>query len=254
MPIALQQRTFSSWLTDASTDAGEHFTSVNQLGLSIYQDDYRSRVVTALEAAFPVLRNCMGETLFLRAAMWHLERNPCQAWTLDAQLHDFSTTLFELFPDHPELEELAWIEHALENAFVPPDAWPITPANLSSIHWSRAHLRLAPSLQTAYATSNAADIWLAVNAGRTPPKGRLLAAGGGVLVWRRGHMACLRTADLLEAEAVRFAQNYGSFPGLCSMLSDRLGESEGVNRAASMLAGWIANEMLVRLDYPEDLN
>jgi hypothetical protein len=254
MELAARQGNFSSWLIDASNEDGEQLGDMGQLGLRIYQDNYRTQLIAALETAYPKLRAWMGESLFLRAAIWHLERNPPEAWTLDAQLDDFSLTLFELFPDHPELEELAWIELALDNAFVPPDAWPITPVNLNRISWNTAHLRLAPSLQTAYATTNAADIWLAMNAGRIPPAGRVLASGGGVLLWRRGHMSCLRRVDLLEAEAIRFAQDFGSFPGLCSMLSERLGERAGVERAASMLASWISNELLILLDYPDDLN
>ena len=58
----------------------------------------------------------------------HVARVPPSSWTLDAYPRDFPATLAPLYPDDPEVAELAVLELALAEAFVGADAaGPIAP-------------------------------------------------------------------------------------------------------------------------------
>jgi hypothetical protein len=217
-------------------------------------DNFLPQLISTLEATYPRLRAWLGDARFERAALWHFEHNPSFAWTLDACADDFGLTLHELFPDAPGLQELAWIELAVDNAFVPHDPWPVMPDGLIHVNWDTVHLRLSPSLVIAQATTNAADVWSAMNRGRRWPAGRLLAEPEGLLVWQRGYVSCLRSVDALELEAITCVQSFGSFSALCAMLTARLGERDGVARATAMLACWIGDELVTQLHHPHQLN
>jgi hypothetical protein len=210
--------------------------------------------LSTLEATYPRLRAWLGEERFERAALWHLEHNPSYAWTLDACADDFGLTLSELFPDSPGLLELAWIERAVVNAFVPHDSWPVMPYGLASVNWNTVHLRLTPSLVITHASTNAADVWSAMNRDRQRLTGRMLAEPKGLLVWKRGYVSCLRSVDALELDAIECVQAMGSFVGLCTMLGERLGEDVGVSRAIAMIARWIGDELVTGLQHPHQLN
>ena len=60
-----------------------------------------------------------------------------------------------LYPDDPEVPELAWIEGALGEAFVAPDAPALSAADLADIDWDRAVLAFTPTLDLGALTSNA---------------------------------------------------------------------------------------------------
>lgn len=212
------------------------------------------QLLNTLEATYPRVRAWLGEERFERAAIRHLEHNPSYAWTHDACADDFSLTLNELFPDRPALLELAWIERAVDNAFVPHDPWPVMPCGLAAINWDTVHVRLAPSLVIAPATTNAADVWSALARGKPSPRGRMLAEPAGLLVWQRGYVSCLRGVDALELEAINCVQSVGSFAGLCAMLAGRVGEEDGVQRAIGLLAHWIGDELVTALHHPHQLN
>lgn len=248
MTLIELQNDFRSWLADASDDAASRLAGSERAGLDIYQNNYRAQLVSCLQQSYPQLRSWLGDEAFLYAARTHIDRYPPHAWTLDAYADDFGKTLLALYPDNPDLHELAWIELALSAAFVAPDAAPVALAALPAVDWDTARLRFTPSLQVARLTSNAADIWWAMHDGADRPEGRMLAQAGGVIAWRRGHISCLRTLEPLEYAALVHVHGDGSFNTMCDMLVDSLGESDGVARAGSLLAEWIGSELITGLD------
>jgi len=250
MTLAELQQDFQSWLTAASDDAAQKLAgSSDAPGLFVYQNNYRGQLVAALQSTFPHVRSFMGEEAFLHAAVKHVDAHPPHAWTLDAYADQFGETLRTVFPNNPDIHDLAWIEHSLGTAFVAGDAQPIGPADLAGVDWDNAWLRFSPTLMTAQATTNACDIWWALQEeGAQAPEAEMLAEPNGLVVWRRGFVSCLNTIDAQEYAALQFAQANGSFNGLCEFLVERLGEDEGVAKAGSLLADWIGSEMLVGVD------
>jgi hypothetical protein len=248
MNLAELQRGFRTWLVEASDDAARQLTGGDDPGLSVYQNNYRGQLVACLQSSFPQTRAFMGDEAFLHAAVAHIDARPPHAWTLDAYADHFGETLRTEFPLNPDVQDLAWIEQSLGTAFVAGDAQPLTLADLGGVDWDSARLQFTPTLLTTQATTNAADIWWAMQEGKEHPEGEMLAEPHGLQVWRRGYVSCLRTLDPLEYDALMHAQANGSFPSLCEMLIARLGEDEGVAKAGGLLAEWVNNEMLVGVE------
>ncbi|HEY9104575.1 DNA-binding domain-containing protein [Chitinimonas sp.] len=246
--LAELQRDFRHWLIQALPDAAERLGG--EAGLAIYQNNYRTQLVGSLKASYPLLQQWLGEARFLATAVWHIDRHPPHAWTLDAYAEGFETTLIERFPDNPDVHELAWLEAALGQAFVAADAAPLPAALLAEIDWERARLQLTPSLQCRDICTNAEAIWSALWQEQTPPEAEMLAEPAGLTVWRRDHTCQLRQVDTLELAALQQLQIDGSFAALCTLLVSLLGEAEGLQKAGALLVGWLANELIVGVNTP----
>jgi hypothetical protein len=233
------QRDFRLWLASGSETAARRIPGAHAAGLAVYQNNYRAQLVGCLETSYPLLRARMGEDAFLHLAIKHIKLHPPHAWTLDAYADHLETTLEILFPNNPDLHELAWIELALGTAFVAADAEPIAASALAGVDWDSVRLVLTPSLLMRRAVTNAADVWRAMSDGADAPEAEMLADAGALVVWRSGYVSCLRAADAHEAEALAALHQHGSFAALCDLLADRLGEEDGIARAGALLADWI---------------
>jgi hypothetical protein len=247
MNLAEMQRDFRSWLVTASDDAAQRLGDGRLAGLSVYQNNYRVQLVDCLRVSYPHVQSWLGEDNFLAAAITHIDRYPPHAWTLDAYGDNFADTLTLLYPDNPEVHELAWIELALSRAFVAPDAQALTLDALANVDWDSARLQLTPSFAAQVVTTNAADIWSALQRNSQPPEAEMLAAPAAVVVWRRQFTVTLEAVDALEHAALLQLQEHGSFDAVCGLLVEQLGEAEGVAKAGAWLAGWIDQELLVAL-------
>lgn len=248
MNLAQWQRDFSTWLKTASDTSASRLTGGSMAGLNVYQNNYRAQLVGCLEQAYPRVRVWLGATLFHNAVITHIHTHPPQAWTLDAYPRDFGDTLVALFPDNPDLHELAWIENALSLAFVAADAAPLSLHALSAVDWDTARLRLTPSLMTREFTTNASCIWSALWEETPVPVSALLPEPGGLIVWRRQFTSRLKQVDALELDALEYLQAHGSFASLCDRLVAQLGEEPGIARAGELLAGWLASELITGVE------
>jgi len=246
MNLNKMQRAFRRWLTTADA-AAAHRLAEDPRGLHVYQNNYRVQLMNCLESTYPHLHAFIGDAAFRYAAAAHVGRQPPRAWTLDAYGAGFEATLRTVFPDNPDLHELAWIEWSLATAFVARDTAPLDPAHLAHVDWDRARLGFAPSLHMARLTTNAADIWSALQDGADAPEAAMLPAPAGAIVWRRGHVARLRVLAAPDFEALRLARAEGSFAALCARLVDRHGADDGVASAGALLADWIGNDLLTRV-------
>ncbi|MGV8918172.1 MAG: putative DNA-binding domain-containing protein [Pseudomonas sp.] len=248
MSLADMQRDFRTWLVSASGDAAVRLRATTIAGLDVYQNNYRAQLMGCLEAAFPQVRAWIGEDAFLSAAVSHIDNHPPHAWTLDAYPEGFHQTLIELFANNPDVHELAWIESALNESFVAADAEPLSVEALATVDWDNARLRLTPSLLTHVITTNAEEIWSALQEGTAPPEGEMLAQSHGLIVWRRQLMSRLKPVDALELEALVHLQRNGSFAELCDFLVERLGDDEGVARIGALLANWLGSELITGVE------
>jgi hypothetical protein len=248
MNLTEWQRSFQVWLVDASEDAAHRLGENATAGLAVYQNNYRGQLIECLETSFPQVHTWLGDEVFVQTAITHINRLPPHYWTLDAYACDFGDTLVKLYPDNPDLHELAWIENALAEAFVAADAEPLAIDTLATIDWDAARLHLTPSLRHHNATTNADDIWSALSQSQTPPEGEMLAEPGGLIVWRRQFTSCLKRVDTLEYAALLSIQQDGRFTTLCDILVECLGEQAGVAKAGVLLAGWLGGELIVGVD------
>jgi hypothetical protein len=245
MTLLALQRDLRAWLTDADAGAAQRFGASAAPGLRVYQNNYRAQLVECLEASFAQTRAWIGHEAFLAAAVTHIDRVPPSSWTLDAYGRDFPATLAILYPDDPEVIELAWLEFALETAFVGLDSSALTMADLAEIDWDRVALRMNPNFDLGDQATNATAIWSALAARETPPAVERLDVAGAVLVWRRGQVSCFRTVHQYERQALVHLAAGLSFAELCQKAVDAFGEQEGVARAGRWLACWVNDGLVV---------
>ena len=249
MNLAQWQEGFRGWLVTGAEERARVFGGRASAGLDVYQNNYRAQLVGCLQASYPNVLRWIGDEAFRQAAIAHIDAHPPQGWTLDSYGKDFGATLRGMFPRNPDLQELAWIEWALSEAFVAEDAAPMPKEALWSVDWDGAHLRLAPSLRHHVATTNADDLWSALQEdAEDVPDGEMLDAPGGLVVWRRGFLSRLRRFDPNDYAALLGLLDDDRFETMCETLVTRLGEENGVARAGTLLAEWLDAGLIVGVD------
>lgn len=252
MKLAELQQDFRQWLATSSDTVQRHLDGRAAHGLAVYQNNYRVQLVACLEASYPYLRSRMGEEAFRHVAVTHIDNHPPHAWTLDAYGADFSNTLRKRLPNQPELHELAWIEWALSEAFVATDSAPLSLDALAQIDWDTARLTLHPSLRERTATTNAYAVWSALQDGLETLDSEMPDTATGLVVWRHGFSCQLKQVDGVEFAALSSLRDDDRFASLCEDLVEHLGEDQGVAKAGTLLAEWIAAGIVVDIHHGDD--
>ena len=168
MSLLALQRDFQRHLVDAPGQI-DRWIAVPAPGLAIYHNAYRAQLVECLAETYAQTHAWLGGEAFLAAMREHIERTAPSGWTLGAYGDGFAQTLATLYPDDPEIAELATLEWLLSRAFEASDADAMPPGAIAGIDWDKAVLGFAPSMQTASARTNAGAIWSALVAGAAPP-------------------------------------------------------------------------------------
>lgn len=242
------QRDLRAWLVHEDAEAARRMGSAAAPGLRVYQNNYRAQLMDCLEASFPRVRAWIGDEAFLAAATFHIDRMPPSSWTLDAYARDLPDTLALLQPGDPEIAELAWLELALEQVFVGPDARIVTVAELAQVDWDRAVLRMIPALDIGDLTTNAPAIWSALAAGEVPPSVERLDEPGGILAWRQGELSRFRVVDQFEHQALVHARAGRSYAALCEAAAEAFGEQQGIARAGQWLGRWVHDGLIGEIE------
>lgn len=238
------QRDIRDWLVREDMEAAHRIGRGALPGLRVYQNNYRAQLVSCLEATFAQTLRWIGGDELRQAAAVHIERVPPSSWTLDAYPRDFPETLAMLYPDDPEVAELAWIDLALDQAFVGPDASVIDAADLAGVDWDHVLLCFTPTLDLRPAVTNAPEIWSALAANEVPPAAELLNEPGAILVWRREQRSRFRAIDQYEYQALLRVRAGLSFSEFCAGMVEAFGEEQGVARAGRMLGVWLADALV----------
>jgi Putative DNA-binding domain len=244
MNLAALQRDFRSWLTVEASDAAARFGDRAEPGLAVYLNNYRGQLMVCLSESFATVRAWLGEDAFDTAAATHIDRQPPYSWTLDAYALEFPETIDALYPDDPEVGELARLERDLGLAFVGRDAAPLDLATLAHIDWNSSVLDLVATFSTLPATTNAGAIWSAINAGQTPPAAAVLDSPAVIAIWRREYSPTFRTLDPMESQVMSMVADGRTFGEICRVIVDEVGEAEGTQVAGNLLGRWIREGMV----------
>jgi hypothetical protein len=245
MNLAAMQRDFRGWLTDAPAAMEQWVDADARPGLAVYHNAYRVQLVDCLRDTFEKTLLWLGDDAFTDAAREHIESTPPHGWTLGVYGDGFGQTLGGLYPDDPEVAELAWLDWALGRAFEGGDAAPVTPHVLAEVDWDTAGLVLSPTMQIAAARTNAGAIWSALSAQDDPPVAAMLPELGAMVVWRQDFTPCFRTVGAIEAFALERIVAGATFGTLCHALIERCGEDAGVSQAGALLGQWIGDGLII---------
>lgn len=247
MSLAALQRDFRAWIADDCPAAAARIGEAARPGLLVYQNNYRAQLIACLSETFERVQLWLGEEAFRVAAATHVDRVPPAGWTLDAYGADFPATLAAIYPDDPEVAELAWLDRALATAFAGPDAPPLAPDGLNGIDWDSAVMALVPTFACRPIATNAPAIWSALSAGEMPPVAQHLAEPASLIVWRNGFVPCFRTVDAAEALALAQIAGGVAFAGICALLVDRCGPEVGIRLAGASLGRWIGDGLIASI-------
>ena len=241
MNLLTLQRQMRDWLNTGSEECAARFADSARPGLGIYQNNYRAQLADCLADNFAVTRAWLGGEAFHAAIVAHVELVPPSSWTLDFYGKDFPATLRRLYPDDPEVGDLATIELALSEAFVASDAPPLA-GDLGTIDWDDAKIGFVPSLTFHPLVTNAPAIWSAIVAGDPPPVATRLLLPEALIIWRLEEKCRFRAVDCNEHDALLFlARPNATFGGLCAAQGEVQAEVVGQWLGQWLTDGVIAN-------------
>jgi hypothetical protein len=216
--------------------------------LRVYAHAYWSRIAGALAADFPKLRALLGAEAFDALVVPYLRAHPTRHPSLrEAGLH-LARFLDEQGRTAPA--DLARLERARLEAFDGPDPAAGGRGVLSRDHvaalppedFPRLPLRLVPASALVELSTNADEIWDAIERDQPPPDEA--AAPCAVLVWRRDLAVIHRTLEADEAPALRRVARGATFEEICEVLAEAAPGAEVVPRALELLLRWLDAEAL----------
>ncbi|PTS88617.1 MULTISPECIES: HvfC/BufC N-terminal domain-containing protein [unclassified Caulobacter] len=244
MSLLAIQRGLRDHILANQSGQSEGVSARGAAGLAVYRHAYRAQLVACLRDTFEQTWSWLGDDGFDAAALSHIVAHPPCGWTLDAYGEDFPETLTGLYPDDPEVAELAWLDWSLRRAFDGPDADPITPEALAEVDWESAVLTLPPTLTIGEVITNSAAIWGALTGGEAPPAVERLPAPAAIRVWRQGLSPQYRSIDAFERQALAMALDGYTFARLCEQLGGPDDAERTVARVGGLLGTWLQDGLV----------
>ena len=250
MKLADIQRGFTAYIQSDGNDDLEIVAPQSLRGLPVYHYAYRASLIEALRDVFERTHGWLGDELFDDAARAHIARHPPNSWTMSDYGLGFDATLASLYPDNPEVGELACMDWSLRIAFNGPDAPPLDLAGLAGIDWDSACLHLAPTLVMRPVKTNCAALWSALTDDNPqPPAAEISDRPVMLTIWRHDLMPRFHSVTDEEYEALLMAHNGISFGVICARLGEGSDDETAVAaRAGAMLGRWIAEGVLVAVE------
>ena len=220
--------------------------------LGIYGDGYRSRLIEALEANFPILGQLLGEEDFEALGTLYVRSHDSPFVSIRYYgngLADFLAT-DPAYAGAPVLAELARWEWAMSEVFDAADADPIGTQALARVapeQWAELRFDWHPSVRRLALAWNAPQIWKAVSDEAEPPEVELNVEPVEWVLWRQELRTYFRSLQPAEVTALEAARRGESFGDLCAALSAQVGEAEAPARAAGFLKDWVESGLIVAI-------
>ena len=191
------------------------------LGLAIYANAYRQRLVDALADTFAKTRAVLGAEAFEAAALAFVAGHPPTHRNLREFGAGFAEHLRESLDDRPQLAELAELDRALRHAFDGPDSAVLGAAELAAVPpkaWASLTLTPVPTARLLRFEHNTVAVWQAVDDDdddHAPPPARRGDVAVDWLVWRKELQPHFRSLAPPEAALLRAMLAGASFAEAC---------------------------------------
>ena len=213
MTLAASQQAFVAEIV-----ADDDGAAPGSLGLAIYRNAYRARLLGVLQVSFERTKRWVGDEMFMAAACHYIIAQPSRSWTLDCYGDQFPGTLIVLFAQDGEVAELAWLEWQMQQAFAAPDlpelsAAALAGAGLADADWEQLCFTMAAGFSARPISHDCTGLWQAL---RDPePCDYVLqpAAPGVLVVWRHALSPHYRVLEPDEFAALDHLATGGTFGG-----------------------------------------
>jgi hypothetical protein len=247
MNLLALQLNLRDHLIQGSADIGREIRGDPSARLAVYHHAYRAQLMDCLRDTFERVWTWLGDASFETAGQEHIELHPPHGWTLAEYGNGFDRTLKDLYPNDPELAELAWLDWSLRRVFDGPDANSLEAVDLSRADWNTAILHMVPTLRIRSISTNCAVIWTALSHGRSPPGVQPLAAPMALRVWRVGLTPRFRSIDALEQHALQMVIEGATFATICTTI-ESAGHSKAAEVAGRFLASWLQDGLITSVE------
>jgi Putative DNA-binding domain len=224
--------------------------------LAAYVDGYRSRLIEALGASYPALKATLGEEAFAERMRAYIESTPSRHYSIRYYGAGIESLMSASGDEgtRAALGDLARWEWLLAEVFDAPDDGSLDVETLGSVApaaWAGVRFQFRACVRRIGIGSNAVDYWRASKQECAPPPVYAVAPPAQWLLWRRGTTTLFRSVDAVEAIALDGALAGASFGALCERLAGCVEETQVAMRAASLLRGWIAEELIAGFALPD---
>jgi hypothetical protein len=223
--------------------------------LETYVGGYRTRLVEALGATYPVLQTTLGSDEFSRQMRDYINATHSQHYSVREYGADIAQWLTSSDDSShaKRLAELARWEWTLADVFDARDDDPLDMAALARVPapaWPDLSFTLRACVRRFETHSNIVQCWRAANGLCEPPADLSDEEPSQWVLWRRGVKTFFRSMDALEAPLMDAAYAGETFGELCARIAPCVPESEAAFRAASVLRGWMAEELIADYALP----
>ncbi len=210
----------------------------SSIGMGIYRNAYRARLIGALESGYERTKRWVGDEAFEAAAAHYILTMPPSSWTLDAFGAQVPDVLAELFAGDGEVAELAWLEWQMQQAFAAPDlpeldAARLAAAGLDEDGWNELRFTMAAGFAARAVEHDLAGLWHGLAAGATSQRAQPPRTPQQLIVWRRALRPRFRLLDPAEYAALALLADGASLGAVGIALSQSGGN-------AAQLGEWLA--------------
>ena len=222
------------------------------LGLGIYANAYRQRLVDVLADAFAKTQAVLGAEAFEAAAVHYLNEHPPETRNLRWFGAEFAAHLRHVFSAQPAVAELACLDWSLRQAFDGPDSPVLIAADLARVapeDWASLHLTPVPTAGLLRFEHNTVALWQAFDDDAEAPAIVRGEAAVDWLVWRKELQPHFRSLHPVEAALLRAMLAGASFAQACEQAQSQT-EEDCTNHIGSGLRQWIEDGVLSTLVIP----
>ncbi|MDY7096689.1 MAG: DNA-binding domain-containing protein [Pseudomonadota bacterium] len=259
MTLAEKQAAFMRSILDEDAALPDGWGHSQTLGMNVYRGNYRSAAMGALESSFDRTAAYMGEDAFRQAAINHVIANPSSHWTIDATGSGFDETCASLFPDNPEVAELAWLEWAMLDIGGAADVTPLSPedfgdasAGFGDQDWMRLAITFQPRSACRSVANDLSDMWQALSQDDAAVEAKRFEAPQGCIVWREGERPTFQIVQSDHARGFSAIQAGARYGELIALLAGEEPTPEAIQRAAqsagAMLGQWLGDGLITAIE------
>ncbi len=248
VPLAELQRAFQAAVLHPDKNPPSFIAGTGDVSAAarfrVYTEAYRLRLIEALAADYPALRDCLGDEEFGVLGRAYADAFPSDQRSIRWFGRHLPGYLRQTPPytHRPGLAELADFEWALSEAFDAPDSAPVDHACLAALDpslWPALRLRFQPSLRRVDLRSNAPQVWQASNRKAPLPALSEDAERRTWIVWRRDLRLLFRYMSSPQAAAFGAFRRGRCFAEACEALCEWLEDEQVALNAARFLTSWV---------------
>ncbi len=250
------QQAFQAYILGEKSDLPAMITETTDLNkkqrISLYADGYVARLVEALSANYPQLKQFVGDKNFSLIARKFIKQFPSNNYLI--RRFGDSLALFLItdprYAKRPILAELARFEWASGDTFDAKNAPIFNVEDLRNIppqKWGELKFYFHPTVKLDYFSYNIIQVWDALLDSKIKRASKLKTVQA-VLFWRHKLDMLYRPLSSIESYALASALNGETFAVLCEGLCQWIPEDKVGIKAASILMQWLSDGIITTVE------